>query len=80
MFSWARMPTDETVMTKMVDLRNDLFHEALWDAGQPGLASRVGVAHADHLWRINDRLLFVLAGYTGDYVKIPWWHIGTALI
>jgi hypothetical protein len=80
MFAWAGMPTEPSAVARIVALRNDLFHEALWDAGQPGSASRDGIKHADDLWRISDRLLFVLAGYTGDYAKVGWWNIGRALI
>lgn len=74
------MPTDPVIVKKLVDLRNDLFHEALWDRGQPGTASREGFALADSLWRINDRFLFALTGYRGPYLTIPWWDIGQALM
>ncbi len=80
MFSWVGMPTDAAVVGKIVDLRNALFHEALWDSGQPGVGSRTGFKHADDLWRINDRLLFALAGYDGPYLSSAWWNIGQALI
>lgn len=80
MLAWAGMPTESASVSRIVGLRNDLFHEALWDAGQPGTASREGIRHADDLWRISDRLLFALAGYTSDYVKVGWWRIGRALI
>ena len=80
MLAWAGMPTDSASVEGIVDLRNYLFHEALWDSRQPGTASRKGFKHADDLWRISDRLLFALAGYTGDYVKIGWWNSGRAPI
>ena len=63
---------------KIVGFRNDLFHETLWDEGQPGTGSRTGPKYADHLSRINDRLLFALAGYSGPYLSSAWWDIGQA--
>jgi len=65
---------------KIVDFRNDLFHESLWDGGQPGAGSRTGPKYADYLSRINDRLLFALAGYSGPYLSSEWWGIGPAPI
>jgi hypothetical protein len=63
---------------EIVTFRNDLFHEALWAGGQPGTGSRIGPKYADHLSRINDRLLFALAGYSGPYLGSAWWDIGQA--
>jgi hypothetical protein len=63
---------------KIVAFRNDLFHEALWDGGQPGTGSRIGPKYADHLSRINDRFLFALTGYRGPYLTADWSSIGPA--
>jgi len=78
LFQWLHMPTNEVVTRELVRFRNDLFHEALWDRRQPGAGSLAGPVQADHLSRINDRLLFALAGYRGTYLSTPWWVIGQA--
>jgi hypothetical protein len=78
MLQWLQMPPNNQVMSDLVRFRNDLFHEALWDRRQPGGGSMTGPAQADHLSRINDRLLFGLAGYRGPYLTVPWWVIGQA--
>ncbi len=80
MLSHFQMPEDPAIVSRLVKLRNDLFHEALWDGSQPGTGSREGFSQADNLWRINDRLLFALAGYDGPYLSSAWWNIGQALI
>jgi hypothetical protein len=78
LFQWLHMPTNDPATKELVRFRNDLFHEALWDRRQPGAGSRAGYVQADHLSRINDRLLFALAGYRGQYLSTPWWVIGQA--
>jgi hypothetical protein len=74
------MPSDRPLVDDILRLRNGLFHESLWHGGQPGTATRTGIALAHSLRRINDRLLLALAGYRGPYLSIPWWTIGQAPI
>jgi hypothetical protein len=77
---WSSMPNHPSHIVDIARLRRELFHEGLWDDSQPGTASRNGIVQADNLARINDRLLFSLAGYRGPYVSAPWWSVGKALI
>jgi hypothetical protein len=72
------MPSHASHVQKIIALRNDLFHETLWDDGQPGSGTRAGVEQTDNLFRINDRLLCAIAGYGGPYLTAPWWSIGVA--
>ena len=74
------MSSDPGLVKQIVDLRNDLVHEALWDKGQPGIGTRRGFEQAHNLWRINDRLLGALSGYRGAYLRAPWWDIGRAVL
>jgi hypothetical protein len=74
------IPSDSNAVEEIVRLRNDLFHETLWDRGQPATGSRQGPLLANAVHRINDRLLWALAGYKGAYLAVPWWSIGQALI
>jgi len=80
MLSAHLLAADAGRIAEIVSLRNDLFHEVLWDRTSPGTGSRAGFAHADNLWRINDRLLFAVAGYRGPYLSFPWWNIGRPLM
>ena len=78
LFQRFNMPMNDPVTKGLVRLRNHLFHEALWDRRQPGAGWLAGPVQADHLSRINDRVLFALAGYRGQYQSTPWWVIGQA--
>ncbi|TSA19334.1 hypothetical protein D4R75_09990 [bacterium] len=65
-------------LTKLfVTLRNDLFHEALWDSGQPGTARSSIASYAPYnLRRFNHRLLTAILSGTSEYTKSDWWHMG----
>jgi hypothetical protein len=65
------------IIREIVNLRNDLFHEALWDRGQPGTASTSGSFFSPlHLRRFNQRLVLALLGYENDYMRSSWWTMG----
>jgi hypothetical protein len=78
LFQWLNLPQNSDVTAALAASRNQLFHETLWNRQQPGIGSREGYIQADHLSRINDRLLFALANYRGPYLSTPWWGIGQA--
>jgi hypothetical protein len=80
MLGYFGMPSDSVTVEQIVRLRNDLFHETLWDRGQPATGSHEGPLLANAVHRVNDRLLWALAGYRGTYLAVPWWGIGQALI
>ncbi|MEO6544647.1 MAG: hypothetical protein ABIP05_11455 [Nitrospiraceae bacterium] len=74
------IPADGALIDRIVGLRNDLFHETLWDKSQPctGVSSEASV-QAYNLRRLNQRLIPALLGYNNAYVKTSWWALGTCL-
>lgn len=74
------IPSDDTLIKSIVDLRNDLFHETLWDKSQPctGVSSKAFL-QAYNLRRLNQRLIPALLGYNNSYVRTSWWSLGTCL-
>ena len=71
---------DEHWFGVFVQLRNGLFHEALWDGGQPfaGVSSESFFAPL-HLRRFNHRLITALLCGPGEYTRTPWTFIDTYL-
>jgi len=68
------------LVAEIVRLRNDLFHESLWDKCQPGTASSAGSFHAPlNLRRLNQRLILALLDYKNDYMRSCWWSMGTCI-
>jgi hypothetical protein len=64
---------DTSLSGKIAGLRNALFHEALWDGGQP--CSSGGLKSFDHtkcLRGINHRLIPAILGYSTEYVGTHW--------
>ena len=74
------IPADVALIDRIVVLRNDLFHETLWDKSQPctGVSSEAFL-QAYNLRRLNQRLIPALLGYSNTYVKTSWWALGTCL-
>jgi hypothetical protein len=61
----------------LVNLRNELFHETLWDGSQPCTAvSEAVFMEPFHLRRLNQRLIPALLGYRNRYVTTIWWSRG----
>jgi len=57
----------------IVNLRNNLFHETLWDNGQPCTASgNKGFEASGNLRRLNQRLIPVVLKYDTDFIKTKW--------
>jgi hypothetical protein len=72
-----RIPSREDLIKDIVYLRNDLFHETLWDGRQPGTAvSSDSFILPDHLRRLNQRLIMALLGYKTPYIQTKWWFLG----
>ncbi len=68
---------NEDLADKIVCLRNELFHETLWDASQPGTAVSISsFILPDHLRRLNQRLIPGLFGYKTPYLQTGWWFHG----
>jgi hypothetical protein len=67
-----------SLSSKIVDLRNDLFHEALWDGGQPCHSGGQDSFNLTECVRgINNRLIPALLGFSTDYIKSRWGLLGT---
>jgi len=59
-----------------VKLRNNLFHEALWDGGQPNTArSGNSFMASHHLRRFNHKLIASIFAGQSKYTKSAWWFI-----
>ncbi len=62
-----------TTLEQIVKLRNELFHETLWDGGMPTSGkSHFAFFAADHLHRLNDRIITALIGYKNNFSKSTW--------
>lgn len=71
------IPFNQALVDRIVTLRNDLFHETLWNRSQPGTAVSVDAFMQPHnLRQLNQRLIPVLFGYKNTYVKTIWWSRG----
>jgi hypothetical protein len=74
------IPCDDILAKKICDLRNELFHETLWDGSQPCTAVKTDAFMcSDHLRRLNQRLIPALLGYNNEYVKTEWWSLSSFL-
>jgi hypothetical protein len=63
-------------INEIYKLRNELFHEALWNGNTPGFSLGSEYQSAQWLERLNSKLIVAIAGYTNDFVKTGWWTYG----
>ena len=72
------MALDVGRVETVVRLRNELLHEALWDGTMPGHAASSESFYAS-LWleHWSRRAFFALCGLRGEYVRSPWWGLGS---
>lgn len=71
------IPYDKKRVKRIVGLRNNLFHQTLWDGSQPCTAVNPETfLQPNNLRRLNQRLIPALFGYKHAYVKSIWWSIG----
>jgi len=80
LFSLFDIPANENEIEQITALRNNLFHESLWDGGQPCSAGNNGYRQADNLKRINDRLIFAITECNTPYINSNWGSIGQSEI
>ena len=74
------IPYDKKHVKKLITLRNNLFHETLWDGSQPCTAVSPEVVLQPHnLRQLNQRLIPALFGYKNAYVNSIWWSRGAHL-
>jgi len=70
------VPVEPTWLKAIYDLRNELFHESLWDGHQPGVSTGEDAFRAAlNLRYMNLRLIAGVLGYTGDYLRSEWWAL-----
>lgn len=73
------VPVEQNWLTAIYQLRNELFHESLWDRHQPGLATSEDAFRAAlNLHKLNMRLIAGVLGYAGEYLHTEWWRLETA--
>jgi len=71
------IPYDDNLACKIVRLRNELFHETLWDGSQPGTSiSSFAFMSPIYLRRLNQRIIPALIGYKTPYIQSKWWIHG----
>jgi len=71
---------NETIIDNFRLLRNDLFHEALWDKSLPCTANTTSAFMAQyHLRRFNQRLIAALLNYNTTYIQTIWWSLGNII-
>jgi hypothetical protein len=71
------IPINDELVGKIVNFRNELFHETLWDGSQPCTAeSSFAFVLPFHLRRLNQRLIPALLGYKTQYIQTQWWVLG----
>jgi hypothetical protein len=74
------VPVDEQCIQTILELRKQLFHEALWDGSSPGTPPRGDATLSHHnLRRLNQRLIPALLGYRTSYVEKRWWCMGVCV-
>jgi len=72
------LKNNEDLIKGTVRLRNHLFHEALWDQGQPTTAQSSEAFFASHhLRRFNHRLITAILAGPSEYSSSGWWFMGT---
>jgi hypothetical protein len=66
------------LVERIVNLRNNLIHEALWGGKMPGTAGDEESFYAP-IWlrRFNQRLGLAILGFENDYVSSRWNTLGT---
>lgn len=72
------IPYDGSRVGRIVALRNNLFHQTLWDGSQPCTSVNPETfLQPNNLRRLNQRLIPALFGYHNQYVRSLWWSMGS---
>jgi len=74
-----KIPYKQELIDDIVELRNVLFHEALWGNSNPcySLPSSKSYELYDyHLRRLNKRIIPYLLGYYTPYINTGWHYLG----
>ena len=71
---------NSSLSNEIVRLRNALFHEALWDGGQPcSSGGQRSFCYTEFLRGINHRLIPAILGYSTEYIGSRWDCFGTCV-
>jgi len=75
------IPIHEEFIKNIYFLRNDLFHQAIWDGGLPSSSEDKykGYNQQANLRRLNIRAIIALLEFKTPFVKTPWWYINHLL-
>lgn len=75
------IPFNDDLANDIVELRNNLFHETIWDKTQPCGYRSGSEAHLKsyHLRRLNQRLIPALLDYKTKFINTGWWYLGQCL-
>jgi hypothetical protein len=77
MCNFFGIKTDKVRFSEIVRLRNSLFHETLWDDGQPcSTKSSKPQFVASNLRKLNQRVIAALLGHESEYISSNWWSLG----
>ena len=76
MFNELGVPLNQGLLQQFSDLRNDLFHETLWDRGHPCTSKSWEAVYAPILLRrLNQRIVLKLLDYKNEYASSIWWDM-----
>lgn len=72
------VPTNDTLVERIYEARNELFHEAMWvdSAFCYGSSDANAFYLPHHLGRLNSRLICGISGYRNEYAGSVWWTLG----
>jgi hypothetical protein len=73
--------TNQEIVNKIHEARNDLFHEAMWVGSTIGFGSQNNDArqYPYHLNRLNSKLLCHILCYGNEYSRLGWWFMGASV-
>ena len=71
------IPVHEEYIKNIYSLRNDLFHQAIWDGGLPTSSEDKYKGYYQHnnLRRLNIRAIIALLEFETEFIQTPWWFI-----
>ena len=70
---------NDQYIDQIYNLRNDLFHQSIWDGGLPCSSEGKyrGWAHETTLRKLNIRIITALFKYDTKFIQMPWWSISS---
>ncbi len=73
-----KIPINDLYIGKIVSLRNDLFHETIWDKGQPGSSGSSDTdRHVLFLRNLSTRIILGIFDYDTPFIKTEWWSFSS---